>query len=78
MAFVFLTHWYFSTGNERSVDSGPRCDATCNLVASWFALWHYACRPTVENVVCKDVGIKWSVVLDAEISISWRHWTPKN
>jgi len=56
----------------------PRYDATCNLVASCFALQHYTCRPIVENVVCtrKDVG-KMVSGSGHLISIPWCHWMPK-
>jgi len=82
MAFISLMHWHATgTFEQATYDQAIQALAT-TIRAFWlrrdFALQHYACRPTVENVVCKDVGIKWSVGADTEISNPWRrHWTLK-
>jgi len=45
--------------------------AVCCIVVCVMTLHLH--RPPVDNVVCKDVGIKWSVGVDAEISIPGHH-----
>ena len=58
MAYISLMHCHGIEllNGERNIwssDSWPCYGATCNL----FASQHYTCRPTVENVICKDIGI---------------------
>jgi len=70
MAFMSLMHWHATGSFEQATKdmirrfrlSLRRC---IEFGSSWFALQHYTCRPTVDNVVCIDVGIKWSVGVDA-------------